>query len=113
MRTKGQDDPYSAIRIGRAFSRWWSSWREARTGAYPWGAEESRSIVRNVWENMTTGGKGPGDGRENDLHESTGREKAKRVQERPRSWVAASVIVAIWIITALAVAVVVIRMIRR
>ncbi len=41
------------------------------------------------------------------------REKAKEIQERPRNWVAASVIVAIWIITALAVAVVVIRVIRR
>jgi uncharacterized membrane protein YkvA (DUF1232 family) len=41
------------------------------------------------------------------------REKAKEIQERPRSWVAASIIVAIWISTALAVAVLVIRVIRR
>ena len=41
------------------------------------------------------------------------REKAKEAQGRPQSWVAASIIVAVWIITALTVTVVVIRAIRR
>ncbi len=41
------------------------------------------------------------------------REKAKRIQEKPTSWVAAAVIVAIWIITALVVAIVAMHLVRR
>ncbi len=41
------------------------------------------------------------------------REKAQKIQERPTNWVVACVIVVIWIITALAVVAVVVRLMKR